>query len=148
MTTFSEIADNLDDYLDSCVSQLINTPVIPIKDVMNINGIYVFYEDGKPIYVGRTNKNRMRKRLQEHMASYSNQNSSTFAFQLYKDMVGDKTLSKVETKDHVFLEAKLRVSKMEIRVIEIEDPIIQTILEPYMAYKLGTLDGYNSFMTH
>ena len=43
-------------------------------------GIYVFYEDGIPIYVGRSN--RMKQRLQEHSRASSRHNSATFAFNL------------------------------------------------------------------
>ena len=44
-------------------------------------GIYVFYENGKPIYVGRTK--RMKKRISEH-GSPSPTKSATFAYLLAK----------------------------------------------------------------
>ena len=47
-------------------------PVIPQK------GIYIFYESGKPLYVGRSD--RMRERILEHGRPSSLHNSATFAF--------------------------------------------------------------------
>ena len=43
-------------------------------------GIYVFYESGIPLYVGRSD--RMRSRILEHSRPSSLHNSATFAFLL------------------------------------------------------------------
>ena len=43
-------------------------------------GIYVFYESGKPLYVGRSD--RMRGSILEHGRPSSLHNSATFAFLL------------------------------------------------------------------
>ena len=45
-------------------------------------GIYVFYENGSPIYVGRSN--RIKERLLVHGRPSSRHNSATFAFNLAK----------------------------------------------------------------
>lgn len=47
----------------------------------------------------------------------------------------------------LFSEAKSRVSRMTVKFIEIDDPIIQTIFELYAALALETLE-YNDFDTH
>lgn len=43
-------------------------------------GVYVFYEKGKPLYVGRTNG--MRQRIQVHGRPSSTHNSASFAYLL------------------------------------------------------------------
>ena len=45
-------------------------------------GVYVLYENGKPIYVGRSNA--MRRRIREHGADSSDRHSATFAFRLLR----------------------------------------------------------------
>ena len=46
----------------------------------------------------------------------------------------------------IFQEAKERVGRMNVRVVEISDPIEQTVFELYAALKLGT--PYNDFENH
>jgi hypothetical protein len=46
----------------------------------------------------------------------------------------------------LFWQAKARVSRMTVRVVEIADPIEQTVFEVYAALALGT--RYNDFETH
>src|SRR3974390_2543616 len=48
-------------------------------------GIYLFSEDGIPLYVGRTNN--LRKRLQYH--TRNNHNQATFAFLLARHQTGN-----------------------------------------------------------
>ena len=45
-------------------------------------GVYVLYEGGEPIYVGRTN--RMPDRVREHGADSSDRYGATFAFKLLR----------------------------------------------------------------
>ncbi|WP_407309875.1 hypothetical protein [Desulfosporosinus sp. SB140] len=47
----------------------------------------------------------------------------------------------------LFLNAKKRVSKMSVRAVEINDPIVQTIFEVYASMELKT-DEFNSFENH
>lgn len=118
------------------------------------NGIYVFYENGRPIYVGRSN--RMKDRIKEHGRPSSTHNSAPFAFNLAKKVAKEKGVdvsrrrSELE-KDPIFsgpfLEAKERVSRMSVKVIEVDNPVIQTLLEVYAALSLGTTE-YNDFDTH
>jgi hypothetical protein len=108
-------------------------------------GIYVFYEHGKPVYVGRTN--RMRDRLQEHGRKSSGHFSATFAFNLAKkdprtkdvDLLQQrKDLERDPVFSKIFSDAKERVTRMAVRTIEINDPIIQTLFEVYVALELKT----------
>ncbi|MDP2919699.1 MAG: GIY-YIG nuclease family protein [Dehalococcoidia bacterium] len=120
-----------------------------------IKGIYVFYENDNPIYVGRS-KN-IRNRLDQHCRNSSDHNSAPFAFNLAKEKYGlkfDKTdgmsrkqLSTLPAFDKLFTLEKERVSRMKIRYIEVPDPHVQTIFEVYVALMLETTK-YNDFDTH
>ena len=48
----------------------------------------------------------------------------------------------------VFDKQKERVKDMYLKYIIVEHDILQTMLEPYLAYKLGTYPEYNKFETH
>lgn len=135
-------------------------------------GIYVFYEGGKPMYVGRSN--RMRERLHEHGRSSSDHFSASFAFNIAKHdtmtkILGGKVSSDSNDTELLrtyiklreikrsewesdpefkgrFKRARERVRHMSIRVVEIENPIEQAIFEIYAHMKLGT--KFNSFANH
>ena len=117
-------------------------------------GIYVFYEKEQPIYVGRSN--RLRQRLLEHGRPSSRHNSATFAFNLAMEAateggntIPDATRTEIENIPRFssfYIQAKGRVAAMKVRVVEVTDPIEQTIFEVYAALALGTV--YNDFDTH
>ena len=127
-----------------------------IESLPKYGGIYVFYENKIPIYVGRT-KN-IRQRIQLHTRESSKKDSATFAFNLakmkYKSKFPDK---KIKTRNllmndkefiPLFKLEKDRVKKMQIKFINEENDILQTMLEPYLAHKLNTHPEYNTFETH
>lgn len=143
------------DQLPVLFERLVTSSIIPWNDLGKIprKGIYVFYENGYPIYVGRTN--RMKERIKEHGRRSSTQNSAPFAFNLAKKAAAEKGIntnnSRVElerdsTFAELFSQAKERVSRMSIHVIEISDPIMQTIFEVYASMELKT--EFNDFDTH
>ena len=117
-------------------------------------GVYVFYEDEFPIYVGRSN--RLRQRLLEHGRRSSRHNSATFASNIALAALTDAGISPPETTRteietyppfrNLYDQAKDRVAAMKVRVIKIKDPIEQTIFEVYAALSLNT--AYNDFDTH
>lgn len=117
-------------------------------------GVYVFYENGTPVYVGRSN--HLRKRILTHGRPSSQHNAATFAFILAKEEATKRSLTVSAPgrlgmqNDPVFsqlyLSAKDRVGRMQIRVIEVSDPIEQTLFEVYAALTLNT--PYNDFQTH
>ena len=118
-------------------------------------GIYVFFENGKPLYVGRTD--RMKERVKEHGNRSSGHNSATFAFILAKEEAENKSL-KINLKQKrellernslfkpIYDEMKDRVSKMQIKVVEVEDPVEQTFFEVYAALEWDT--PYNVWENH
>ena len=98
----------------------------------------------------------MKDRIKEHGRPSSTHNSAPFAFNLAKKVAKEKGVnvsrrrSELE-KDPIFLasfsEAKERVSRMSVKVVEVDNPIIQTLLEVYAALSLRTTE-YNDFDTH
>ena len=122
-------------------------------------GIYVFYENDRPIYVGRTN--RMRLRILEHGRPSSTHNSASFAFLLAVERAEaqgidceNRSRGELENEQRckpLFAAAKDRVSRMGIRCVAIDDAIEQTVFEVYAAIGLGTTrkqGGYNRFDNH
>ncbi len=120
-------------------------------------GIYVFYDQGKPVYVGRvggTSKQKMRGRIRQHTIPSSSHNQATFAFRLLQEELGVATghgaeLSRAELAKKYeieFKEMKERVRSMDVRAVEIEDSETQTIFEVYASLALRT--RYNKFDTH
>ncbi len=112
-------------------NSIISSPFVSIKDIGNINGVFIFYEDNVPMYVGRTNRKRMKLRIQEHYSPSSNKHSATFALQLAQK---EKRMPISHTYDEYFLEAKKRVSEMQIKIIEENRKYHQILLEACIAY--------------
>ena len=116
-------------------------------------GVYVFYEGGKALYVGRSN--RMKERILQHGRPGARHNSATFAFNLAGEDAREKRIDVSMSRDQLqddpafaplFSDAKQRVSGMSVRGVEIKDPIVQTLFEVYAHIALGT--EYNDFDTH
>lgn len=139
------------------MDQLNNSKVYSREDSRHFpnNGIYAFFENGNALYVGRTD--RMKERVKEHGRLGSRHNSATFAFILAKE-VAEKSPKKIDLEQDrdvlerdpafkpIYDEMKERVSKMQIRVVEVEDPIDQTIFEVYAALELDT--PHNEWKNH
>ncbi len=137
---------------------LLEQPLISIDDIgitqVPQRGIYVFFEDNDPIYVGRSN--RLKERLKEHSQRGSDHYSATLAFRIAKQNMS--ILQKKERKqtneqlmknrDFVaeFEAAKGQIARAKIRFIEIEDQIEQAMFEIYASLALGT--KLNDFSTH
>lgn len=120
-------------------------------------GIYVFYENvDKAIYVGRT-KN-IRQRIQMHTRNSSDHYSASFTFNLAKMQYRlfvpeEKKLTRNDLMNDlafipIFNEQKFRVKNMHIKFFVEEHDILQTMLEPYFAFKLKTYPEFNTFETH
>ena len=122
-------------------------------------GIYVFYEDKKPQYVGRSDN--LAARLLMHGRPSSGSEGATFAFILAKERFEQKDfratrsngkpmsrreLAKDSRFKPLFDAAKERVRKMRVRAVGIQDPIEQTLFEVYAHLQLGT--PHNSFENH
>ncbi len=119
--------------------------------------IYLFSEPGRHLYVGRTRRQSLRKRLAQHSTGSAQHNQAVFAFKLARDITGhlhpgcttqDSRAALAVDPDFAkaFALAKVRVRQMELRYVEESDPLRQTLLEIYTAVALKT--PYNDFDTH
>ena len=118
------------------------------------SGVYLFSEQGKHLYVGRSNRLRARHWL--HCGPSSKENQSSFAWKITAEILDFKAtyrkgegrkdmMLKVEYMDVFFL-AKERIRNMEYRYVEETDQTRQALLEAYVSIVLGT--PYNDFNTH
>ena len=118
------------------------------------SGVYMFSEGGENLYVGRSN--RMRERIMEHGRPSSRHNVAALAFRLarvdsgrvtptYQPEGSRPSLEEDPEFRRAFLDAKARVSLMQVRWTEERDPIRQALLEIFAAVKLSC--RHNRFET-
>jgi hypothetical protein len=100
-------------------------------------GIYAFFENGTPQYVGRTRN--LQQRLRGHISA--NHYTATFAFKMARRTLGlPATYNKVGARAQLqndpvfrpeFLRQIERVKAMQVRFVEIADPVHQYLVELY-----------------
>jgi len=126
-----------------------------LPKILPLECVYLFSENGKPLYVGRTRK--LRQRMRNHCGTASGHNQAVFAFKLARELTGNmgagytaensrKTLLSEAEFATAFTDSKARVRSMELRFVEEKDSLRQTLLEIYVAFVLKT--PYNDFETH
>lgn len=153
-----EVSLQIDEKMQEFMKKLRAAPLLSREnlDSISLNGLYSFYENDQPIYVGISGKNRMKKRIMGHSRKSGGHNSATFAFNMAKkdaEKIGVNIKKKrydLENSSEfipLYDLAKERVSKMKVRVIEINDPYFRAFFEIYAALVLNTTE-YNSFETH
>ena len=117
-------------------------------------GLYLFSQGKDYLYVGRSD--HIRQRLGFHSRPSSGHNKACFAFRMAKKKlgIGKATYRKDTSRKNLlsdqafateFERAKARIRKMPVRFVQEEDPIMQALLEIYVAVELNT--KYNSFKT-
>ena len=129
------------------------------------HGVYLFSEGHQHLYVGRcglTERARrlgkghsnFRTRLAGHTRPSSGHNQATFAWRLTVEVLGEALDSTPHTRAELqrdklfkleFLKQKERVTKMEFRVVMIDNDFESYIFEPFAASVLAT--PYNSWAT-
>ena len=152
----SETFDKIVAQMEPLLKTLLSERPLDRAELRNIpkRGIYVLYEGGEPIYVGRSND--IPRRLREHGNDSSRNESATFAYKLSLDATGDpgghtpgKT-RKTRERDPEFAKEyqkqRKRVRNMLVRVAGIEDQATQSVFEIYAILALGT-ESYNKFHT-
>lgn len=119
-------------------------------------GVYLFSENDKPLYVGRSND--IRARYFGHCRPSSTHFSASFAFRIAREEAGiQKASYKSDSESRkgllqnpdfaaAFTDAKKRIRSMEFRYVEEKNAKRQTLLELYCAIVLET--PYNRFNTH
>ena len=120
------------------------------------SGIYLFTENGRHLYVGRSNV--LRSRYGRHCRPGATHKQAAFAFLLAREATGRTKASYRAGADSraglmldptfevAFRQAKERIRKMQYRYVEETDQNRQALLEIYCAIVLGT--RYNDFGTH
>ena len=116
-------------------------------------GIYLFSENGEPLYVGRSD--RIRRRLQDHVRA--DHRKCAFAFLLARQGTGMDALyrqgkgSRVQLMEDPRFRPELdrvieRIRGMEVRYVAEAHPLRQALLEMYAAVSLDT--PHNDFGNH
>ena len=137
--------------------KLISMTPIKANEIINDTpkgGVYLFSENGKGLYVGRT-KRKIKERLKDHYNKSSN--DAPFAFRLAREATGylkasykkegsQKELLKNPQYRKAYDNAKERISDIDVRYIGEADPVRQALLEIYVAFL--TEAKYNDFDTH
>lgn len=116
-------------------------------------GVYLFSEGANLMYVGQTRN--LRQRLRQHTAKASRENQASFAFNLAIEAAAAAGLAFTGTRKEraadpefasLFTAARERVAAMDVRFIELPDPIERTLFEVFAADALNL--PYNDFETH
>lgn len=137
------------------MTNLLKTTPVHYSELKDIpkRGIYVYYENDNPIYVGRSQN--LRQRLRQHRQQSSDHHSATFAFLIarrdaYKTGLHIKgtreDLQKNNNFSQLFADAKRRVQHMKVQILQMDYPVEQTLFEVYAALELKT--EYNTWETH
>jgi hypothetical protein len=107
----------------------------PLPSEVKGKGIYMFYENGQRLYVGRSDG--LRNRILLHSRPSSIRAQAPLAGILAKNK---------GHPDQFFSDQKERVKKMRVRVVEVTDDYEQAIFEVCAALILNTC--YNEFKNH
>ena len=113
-------------------------------------GVYLFNENGKPIYVGRSNN--IRRRYGDHTRPSSPTSLGILIARRELNLRPDyragarKRLWADPKFKQAFERAKKRIIAMEFRAVEESDQTRQALLEVYCAVTLRT--PYNDFGNH
>lgn len=150
---FHTMVDALPELLDRLVGAPANT-VTGHNGIPERPGVYLFSDKVNPVYVGQTRN--LRSRLRQHTSSTARENQAALAWRIaLKEAAAAGhpvagTRRQLEANpivaDH-FTAAKSRVAAMDVRFIELDDPVTRTVFEVYAARALGT-DEFNSWETH
>lgn len=107
--------------------------------------IYLFSEGDEHLYVGRTGN--LRNRLHGHCGSPSTLYASAFAVRLAREESGAirkdlppssrrASLTGDALFDTALTAARIRIGRMDLRYLEERDPVLQALLEIYVATTL------------
>src|SRR2546422_5267992 len=80
--------------LHSSFERLVATPAVCVNALprtLPLQCVYLFSENGRHLYVGRTRK--LRQRLRNHCGNASGHNQAVFAFKLARELTGRTKVS-------------------------------------------------------
>ena len=155
--------------MDAAFQQRLNSIVASFRELLALQplrlplarvavpekGIYLFTENDKHLYVGRSDN--IRRRLGLHTRAASDYFQASFATLLAKEecqLVADYKYRRIDPLHFAnqpmfrtaFAAAKTRIRAMDVRVVAEPDPVNQALLEVYTAVVLPT--RYNDFSNH
>lgn len=111
-------------------------------------GCYVFLDGRNPVYVGISRS--VIKRLIQHL-NYDSHYSASLAYRMAREEYPHEMKRDQAMKDdqfrNAFLSVKVRLHKMAVAFIEIDNDLEQYLFEVYAAMKLDT-SKWNTFRTH
>lgn len=151
---FATLVESLEPSYQKLVSMVpVNASSLPRS--MPTQGIYLFSDGEKSLYVGRSNN--IRRRIGLHCRPGSQHNQATFAFRMARLQTGRTEAAytaagsrSVLVKDvefgPVFTTCKARIRQFDLRFVEVKDPTRQALLEIYVATVLET--PFNDFENH
>lgn len=151
---FAQVVEKLHPSFERLVS-MAPTDNGKFPEQMPAQGVYLFSEGSRHLYVGRSRN--LRQRYRNHCNPSSQQNQAVFAFKLAREMTGKVKPAYVPGAGSrvglaadpafgtAFLEAKARIRRMHYRCVEEVEPTQQALLELYVAIALGC--PYNDFNT-
>lgn len=151
---FQAFTESLHPKYEALMSQTPVTDGILPPEMMG-SGVYLFSENAKSLYVGRTRN--VRNRYGQHTRRSSGHNRAPFAFKLARHATGflksdykPGETSRVELLQNeefalAFSEALERIRRMEFRFVEESDPTRQFLLEVYVSVVCGS--PHNDFAT-
>jgi predicted GIY-YIG superfamily endonuclease len=146
---FQPYVEELESKLQQLLSMKPKTP-LTLPRRMPQMGVYLFSEEDKHLYVGRT------RRLKQRIKEQANILGAPFGFRLAREETGFVTATYMRkgSRDDLFLkpefakaleDAQKRIRNMNVQYVEVTDPIKQTLLEVYVAVVLET--PHNKFET-
>ncbi|WP_135604937.1 hypothetical protein [Methanococcoides sp. NM1] len=148
--------ESIIDSLPVLLEKLVNSRPLKRDNLQGMPecGIYVYYKDRIPLFVGRSDN--MKKRIMAQSRKGSTHHSAPFAFLLARNKAIAKGMD-IENKtrnelindplfNDLFIQSKEEVSKMSIRYVEVKNPEEQTIFQVYASMELNT--EFNKFETH
>lgn len=148
---FLDLTNKMDLYLDKL--QTVERDKIK-GTLQGLKGVYVFFEDDVPVYVGKTDN--LVRRLSEHAREGSKNNDANFAFKIAKlewfeqnkleEKITRKFLDQLPEFSSTFKKAKSRVGNMTMKYVPIDDPYEQYLFEFFAALHFKT--KYNEFKNH
>lgn len=147
------------DTFDAKINALLQSAIFRcdnLPDDLPERVVYCLFENGSPLYVGRTD--HFTNRLKQHCARKAPPNHAALAFKLAKEChkerypkyAGSNTQNGLmeECSFRVcFAIAKARVAQMRVRYVKESNDPEQALLEIYCSVALGTVGKYNSFQT-
>lgn len=152
--TFNDYVARLPGYTDTLLSSEPTRVLVGSLRKVAKRGIYLFTFRGRHLYVGRSD--RIPQRLRMHTRPSSTDSQATFAFLMarrrshatpptYRKAGSRRQLLQDPEFRKTFERCKQQLRRMDIRTIEVRDPIMQALLEIYLSVTLRT--PYNKFET-